>query len=417
MKYIPRIVDEELETKLKSRGAIYIDGPKWCGKTTTAEKHAKSVVYMQDEDSNNLAMAEIKPSELLKGKNPRLIDEWQMAPKLWDAIRFSVDQREGHGLYIMTGSVSVKWKEKKHSGMGRMSRIRMRTMSLWESGNSTGEVRLCNLFQPDDVSGHSDLDLDDIADLVTRGGWPGAAGFDSQTARGIVAEYCDLLLDSEIMSIDGRNRSKDKMKALLKSLSRNTSTQVSNAKLIEDIEAHEGKKNSVSVNTISDYLSVLERANVTEDLEAWSTSLRSKDIVRSSPTRHMTDPAIAAYFLNAKPANLKGDLKTFGTLFESLVIRDLRVYAQSIGGEVYHYRDSRDLEADAIVLLDDGRWGAIEVKLGPSRVDEAADHLKTLAERVDNGTEPSFLAVIIGWGYAYTRPDGVHVIPIGCLRN
>ena len=419
MEYRPRIVDKELELYLKSFGAVSIEGPKWCGKTTTALRHSASAIFMQDEDraDDYLRLAEDTPSLILRGPNPRLVDEWQVAPRLWDAVRFSVDQRGERGLYILAGSANVDKSRIKHSGMGRIAPLRMRTMSLWESGDSTGEVSLGRLFSEDGaISGESPHGLEDVARILVRGGWPGTIGDGEDVARANVRKYCELMLETEISTVDGRRRDPARMGRILRSLSRNTASQAADTKILADVDPQGG---GMDVKTLRDYIGVLERINVVEDLHAWSPRLRSKAAVRCSDTRHLTDPAIAAHFLGASAGDLVYDMNTFGLLFESLVVRDLRVYAQSLEGEVYHYRDSSGLEVDAVVHLWNGRWGAIEVKLSPSRVDEAAGNLKKLAGKVDSEAmnPPSFLAVVVGRGSAYTRPDGVHVVPIGCLRE
>lgn len=414
-QYRPRLIDDELRLNLESFGAVSLEGPKWCGKTTTALQQAKSVIFMQDEDNapNYLKLAEDTPSALLKGDRPRLIDEWQVAPRLWDAVRFSVDQQTEDGMYILTGSTTVDWGKVKHSGSGRISRLRMRTMSLWESGDSTGDVGLGSLFADGTMAnGASPHDIDDVADILTRGGWPNSIGRDSRHARTIVSGYCRSITETEIHTADDRERDPEKMTDILRSLSRNTATHSPDTKILSDINPNEPAMN---IKTLRDYIRVLERIHVVEDLPAWSPKLRSKATIMSKHTRHLADPAIAAYFLGARSEDLVYDMDTFGLLFESLVVRDLRIYTQALGGEVYHYRDSNGVEADAIVHLNDGRWGAVEVKLNPAREDEGASSLLRLRDTVDC-RPPSFLAVITGRGIAHTRADGVHVVPIGCLK-
>lgn len=415
-EYRHRLIDEELRLNLESFGAVSLEGPKWCGKTTTALQQAKSTVFMQDEDNapNYLRLAEDTPSALLKGDRPHLIDEWQVAPRLWDAVRFSVDKDDEEGMYILTSSRTMDWDKVKHSGTGRISRLRIRTMSLWESGDSTGEVRLGSLFtEGTRVGGSSPHEIYDIAEILTRGGWPKVVGRDSRHARTVVEGYCRSITESEIRTVDGRERDPDKMRDVLKSISRNTATHSPDTKILADINPNAPAMN---IKTLRDYIGVLERIHVVEDLPAWSPKLRSKATIMSRHTRHLTDPAIAAYFLGATDEDLVFDMDIFGLLFESLVIRDLRVYTQALGGDVYHFRDSNGVEADAIVHLNNGRWGAIEVKLNPAREDEGAESLIRLRDTVDC-RPPSFLAVITGRGMAHTRPDGIHVIPIGCLRE
>ena len=431
-QYRPRIMDQVLRTNLDAFGAVLIEGPKWCGKTTTAEQSAKSAIYMQDETNgpNYLKLAEDSPSVLLKGKKPRLVDEWQISPNLWDAVRFSVDKSGEPGQYILTGSVSVDRSKIKHSGAGRIVTVQMRTMSLWESGDSTGEVSLDSLFNgSESVTGRSDHDIFDIARIITRGGWPSSLGRSEKAAHTLIAGYCRAILDTEINTMDGKERDSRKMSQILRSLSRNVSMSAPDTTILKDItpdraydgisENEMGTKKAMDIKTLRSYLAVLDRIHVTEDLDAWSPRLRSKTTVRTGSTRHLSDPAIAAYFLGASSEDLVYDMETFGLLFESLVVRDLRVYAQSLEGEVFHYRDSRNREVDAIVHLWNGKWGAFEVKLNPAREDEGAESLLRFADDIDTDrmNPPTFLAVITGRGFAHTRKDGVHVIPIGCLRN
>ena len=420
MGYRERIVDNQLKEELEAFGAVVIVGPKWCGKTTTAKQLAKSIIYMQDPKKRKtyLQMAELDPSNLLIGKNPRLIDEWQTAPQLWDAVRFDVDQRGEQGLYILTGSTSIDEKKIVHSGVGRIARMRMRTMSLHESGNSTGEVSLRALFSSaGKINGQSELSIEDIAKVIVRGGWPSSAGMSYQIACKQVAGYCEMILESDINTVDGKKRDAQKMRAILRSVSRNISTSASNATILGDVSSSE--TGGMHINTLDDYLTALRKLYVIENLSAWSPKLRSKTTIRTAETRHMTDPAIAAYFLGANAKDIEFDPETFGLLFESLCIRDLRIYAQSLGGDVYHYRDKEGLEADAIIHLHNGRWCAIEMKLGADDIDVAAKNLKKLRGRVDTEkmNAPSFLAVVTGTEFAYTRDDGVHVIPIGCLKD
>ena len=420
MEYRARMVDGQLKKELSAFGAVVIVGPKWCGKTTTAKQLAKSTIYMQDPKKRRtyLQMAQLDPSNLLVGENPRLIDEWQTAPQLWDAVRFDVDMRNEQGLYILTGSTSIDEKKILHSGAGRIARMRMRTMSLFESGNSVGDVSLAALFSSaEKISGHSKLDIGDISKAIVRGGWPSSAGMDDDTTYKQVAGYCETILESDINMVDGKKRNAQKMRAMLRSLSRNISTSATNTTILQDITSNETR--DVHINTVEDYLTALRRLYVIEDLPAWSPKLRSKTVIRTSETRHLTDPAMAAYFLGASPKDLEFDPETFGLLFESLCIRDLRVYAQSLGGHVYHYRDKEGLEADAVIHLHNGKWGAVEMKLGDHDIDEAAKNLRKLSNKVDaeRMNSPSFLAVVTGTEFAYTRDDGVHVVPIGCLRD
>jgi predicted AAA+ superfamily ATPase len=361
-------------------------------------------------------LAALQPSRLLEGENPRLIDEWQDAPQLWDAVRFEVDRRSAEGLFILTGSTSVDEKKIAHSGAGRISRLKMRTMSLFESGYSSGEVSLRALFDREEISAKSKRTIPDLAEQIVRGGWPGTVNKSYTLARRQVAGYCRSILETEISTPDGVSHDPEKVEAVVKSYSRHTASPAAISTIVNDVSEY---FKPLSRNTVSDYITALEKIYVIEDLKAWSPRLRSKTAVAVSPTRHFVDPAIAAFFMNAGTDDLLNDLETYGFLFESLAVRDLRIYAESIGGKVFHYRDHSGLEADAIVHLPDGRWGAIEVKLGTAWIEEAAANLLKLKEKIDTGkmNSPSFLAVVCGDGYAYQRKDGIYVLPIDCLRN
>ena len=416
--YLPRLVDDLLIEELEAFGAVLITGPKWCGKTTTGLNQANSTIFLQnpDEREQNLKLADVKPSLLLEGDNPRLIDEWQDAPQLWDAVRFSVDQRGETGLYILTGSTTVDESLIAHSGTGRISRLKMRTMSLFESGDSNGDVSISELLIGEDIASKSHHSIEDIAELIVGGGWPASVNKSIDVKQRQVAGYCNSIINTEISTADGIERDSDKIYQVLRSYSRHISTQVTIKTITSDVTEN---FDSINRKTVGEYLEALRKIFVVEDLKAWSPKLRSKTVISQSPTRHFVDPAIAAYFLDANPKDLLNDLETMGLLFESLVIRDLRIYAESIGGRVYHYRDHSGQEADAILHFKGGNWAAIEVKLGNKAIDEGAESLKRLANKIDQESmnKPSFLAVITGTGYAYRREDGVYVIPIGCLRN
>lgn len=416
-KYIPRFIDGSLVKELEAFGAVLITGPKWCGKTTSGLRLAKSALFLQDPDIRvqNLQMASLNPSLLLEGEKPRLLDEWQDAPQLWDAVRHSVDRLGDTGLYILTGSTTVDKNKIAHSGTGRISRLQMRTLSLYESGSSSGEVSLENLFKKEEISSRSNHNLKDIAELIVRGGWPSSVGRSLDIAMRQVAGYCDSIVTTEVSTSDGVERDEDKLRSFLRSYSRHISTRAELTTIVKDLTGH-GKQ--LDRKTASEYIGALSNIYVIEELKAWNPSLRSKTAIATSPTRHFTDPAIAAYFLDASRKDLLADLKTYGLLFESLVIRDLRVYAQNLAGQVYHYRDHNGLEADAVVHLRNGSYGLIEVKLGGDTIDKAAQNLMKLRDKIDTSKMPeaSFLAVITATGYAYTRPDGVHVVPIGCLK-
>lgn len=413
--YLPRVADMRLDDALRSSGAVHIKGPKWCGKTETGIHHTRSQVYLQDPDKSLalLAMADSKPSELLIGDKPRLVDEWQMAPQLWDAVRFAVDREKVRGGYVLTGSSTPKIRP-AHTGVGRIAPLEMSTMSLLETGESTGAVSLLSLFEGTlDIAQVAGLDVDDYAHIICRGGWPEAVVSESRGDAGRMArDYVLELLDSNINEMDGIRRNRTWMRQIMRSYARNVSGQASLSTIAADMQGE-----PPSAPTLSEYVDALSRAFVLNDLSAWNPRLRSKTAVRTSPTRHFSDPSIAAAVLAATPRGLLDDFETFGLLFESLCIHDLRVYASALGGSLYHYRDKTGLEADAVVVLDDGRWALVEVKMGQSRIDEGASHLLKLAERIDQTREgrPSFLMVLTSTACAYRRKDGVVVVPLACL--
>ena len=416
-KYLPRIIDATIGQYLEIFGAVLITGPKWCGKTTTARQHAKSNLFMQDmaDQEADISLADLKPSLLLEGDNPRLIDEWQMLPKIWDAVRHSVDMRGETGLYILTGSTSVDEKTIKHSGAGRIARLIMHTLSLYESNDSSGAVSLELLFnEKPNVSAVCSLDVEDYARFIVRGGWPGTIDKSDSSARLQIAEYCETIVRSDIKTVDGVKRDAQKVRALLRSYARHVGTSATLKTLQADVAVSD---ESLHINTIPQYLDALGRLYVISDVPAWNPRLRSKSTVRTSSVRHFIDPALAATFLHANARDILFDIKTFGFLFESLSIRDLRVYAQRLGGEILHYLDSSGLEADAVIHLRDGRWAAVEVKLGAKQVDQAAENLLRLKSSVntDKMNEPEFLMIITGSKYAYKREDGVYVVPLGLL--
>lgn len=417
-KYYMRIMDKVLQKELEAFGAVLINGPKWSGKTTTAKRYSKSVLNMQNpaQKKNYLETAKINPLILLQGDNPRLIDEWQIAPELWDAIRYDVDEKQRKGLYILTGSSKVDEDKISHSGVGRISRILMRTMSLYESLDSNGEISLGDLFDGKEIEmSKSNITIEDIARLIVRGGWPNTIDEDIEVSMRQIAGYIKGIVEIEVKTLDGVERDSSKAYALLQSLARHTSTPATDTKVLKDIEMN---NQSIHRNTLTDYVKAFRELYIIEDLKAWSPKLRSKTTIRTSNIRHFIDPAFAASLLNASPEDLLRDIRTFGLLFESMVIRDLRVYTDYLGGHVSHYRDSTGLEADAIVHLRDGRWAAIEVKLGSHDIDQAAKNLLTLRDRIDleRSKGPSFLMVITGSEFAYKRPDGVYVVPLGCLK-
>ena len=422
-KYRKRIADDILARKLEGKGAVLIEGPKWCGKTTTAEQIAASILYMDEPEKKeqNIVMSELNPKRLLKGAAPRLIDEWQIAPKLWDAIRFEVDHRGELGQFVLTGSaVPVDTKEITHSGTGRFTWLTMRPMSLYESGDSTGEVSLKDLFDgAREIDGASELDIDRLAFLVCRGGWPQAVDMRDEIALDQAMDYYDAVVRSDINRADGVQKNTEKVRRLMRSYARNQGSQVANTVLAQDVSAND--ESSMSDETVASYINALRKIFVVEDMPAWNPNLRSKTAIRSSDTRYYIDPSIAAAALGIGPKDLMNDLKTFGFLFETLCIRDLRVFADALNGEVYHYRDKDGQECDAVIHLKNGKYGLIEIKLGGDKlIEEGAASLKNMEAKIDTDkmNVPSFLMVLIGIGdYAYRRQDGVYVVPIGSLKN
>lgn len=421
--YKKRIADEILQRKLEGKGAIVIEGPKWCGKTTTAEQLAASVLYMDDPEKKeqNITMSEVNPKRLLKGPTPRLIDEWQLAPKLWDAIRFEVDHRNELGQFILTGSsVPVDTKEITHSGTGRFTWLTMRPMSLYESGDSTGEVSLKELFDGvTDIDGNPNLSIDRLAFLICRGGWPQAIDMRDEIALDQALDYYDAVVHSDINRADNVQKNPEKVKRLMRSYARNQGSQIANTVLAQDVASND--ETPISEETVASYINALRKIFVVEDMPAWNPNLRSKTAIRSSDTRYYIDPSIAVAALGIGPNDLLNDLKTFGFLFETLCIRDLRVFADVLNGSVYHYRDKDGQECDAVIHLRNGKYGLIEIKLGGDKfIEEGAKSLKTMEAKIDTDKmkAPSFLMVLTGIGdYAYRRNDGVYVVPIGCLKN
>jgi predicted AAA+ superfamily ATPase len=418
-KYLPRIADNVLNDALEASGAVLIEGPKWCGKTRTAEERAVSTLYLQDPDNaaSYLKAADTKPSLLLKGDTPRLIDEWQTAPVLWDDVRFAVDQRGECGQFILTGSAVPRDDVVQHTGTGRISRMTMRPMSLFESLESNGEISLKAMFdRVVDGECKTDLSIERLAFALTRGGWPASIGRKESVALRRIYDYVEAVINADVSRVDGVEKSPARVRALMRSLARNISTTANLTTIRNDIS---GGEEALSEKTIAAYINSLRRIFVVEDLPAWNPALRSKTAMRASSKRHFVDPSIAAAVLRVTPDSLLGDFNTFGLMFESLCVRDLRIYSQAIDGEVFHYRDKSGLEADAIVYLKDGRWGAIEVKMGAKEIETAAEHLKNLRDKINMSKmkEPSFLMVLTCTKLGYRRDDGVHIIPIGCLRD
>ena len=422
-QYKSRIVDSLLQRKLKGKGAVLIEGAKWCGKTSTAEQAAGSVLYLADPKKveQNILMASESPDILLNGPTPRLLDEWQLAPRLWDAVRFEVDHRGGMGQFILTGSaVPAKRDEIHHTGTGRFAWLLMRPMSLWESGDSNGTISLQTLFsQPDKIAAVNPLDIKQLAWVTCRGGWPLATTIDKEVALDQAFDYYDAVVNSDIQRADGVSRNPERVKRLMRSYARNMASQASLATLCADMKAND--KENLDENTVFSYLNALRSIFVVEDMPAWNPNLRSKTSIRTTETRYFVDPSIATASLGIGPDDLLNDLNTFGLFFETLCVRDLRVFAQALDGEVFHYRDSSGLECDSVVHLRNGSYGLVEIKLGGDKlIEEGAATLKSLAKKIDTTRmkEPSFLMVLTGTtSYAYRREDGIYVVPIGCLKD
>ena len=422
--YKKRILDSVLERRFKTAGAILLEGIKWCGKTTTCEQLAKSIIYMDEPEKrdHNLLMARIRPSEVLDGKSPRLIDEWQITPILWDAIRYKVDHSDKRGLFLLTGSaVPANEDEMKHSGTGRFAWVKMHTMSLYESGESSGEVSLGALFDGMDCTGaHPAVSqLPEIAKAICRGGWPVACELAGEESLDPAFDYLDAVVKRDISKVDGVSRNEDRARRLMRSYARLQGTQATAAVINADLASNE--TSSFDNDTVSSYLNALKRIFAVEDMPAWCPNLRSKTPVRTSDTRYFADPSIATAALRIGPKGLMEDLKTFGYLFETMAVRDLRVYADAHLGDVRHYHDASGLECDAAVSLRDGRYGLVEIKLGGAPlIEHGAETLKKLASRLDTTkmAKPSFLMVLTAVGdCAYTRPDdGIIVCPIGALK-
>ena len=422
-KYRKRIADAILARKLEGKGAVLIEGPKWCGKTTTAERIAASVLYMDDPEKKeqNISMSELNPKRLLKGEPPRLIDEWQLAPRLWDAIRFEVDHRSELGQFLLTGSaVPADTREITHSGTGRFTWLTMRPLSLYESGDSTGDVSLKELFNGNDrIDGETNITIERLAFLACRGGWPQAVDMREEIALDQAMDYFDAVVRSDINRADNVQKNPEKVRRLMRSYARNQGSQVPNTVLAQDVSANDDE--SISDDTVASYLNDLRRIFVVQDMPAWNPNLRSKTAIRSSDTRYYVDPSIATAALGIGPNDLINDLQTFGVIFETLCIRDLRVFTDALNGQVYHYRDKDGQECDAVVHLRNGQYGLIEIKLGGDKlIEEGANSLKSMESKIDTDKmkAPSFLMVLTGLGdYPYRRKDGVYVVPIGCLKN
>lgn len=422
-EYKKRIADKLLKYRLEEVGAVLIEGPKWCGKTTTAEQQAKSVLYMADPDNQKsyIEMADLRIKMLLKGDNPRLIDEWQIIPQIWDAIRFDVDHRGEEGLYVLTGSAMPASTENiHHTGTGRFAWITMRTMTLWESGESTGEVSLAELFRGNpDIAGFNKLKIEDIAYVVCRGGWPSSVSKNRRAALRQAYDYYDAVVKTDISRVDEVSRNSERTKLLLRSYARSQGGQVSIGAIRQDMMANDDE--TLADKTVQSYIGALKKIFVIEDMPAWNPNLRSKTAIRSADTRYFVDPSIAVAALGLGPEDLVNDLETFGLLFETLCVRDLRVYADALDGMVYHYRDKNGLECDAVIHLRNGAYGLVEIKLGgAAAIEKGASTLMELASKIDTTKMkvPAFLMVLTAVGdYAYQRKDGIFVVPVGCLKD
>lgn len=423
-EYRPRIADQLLADSLEALGAVLVQGTKWCGKTTTSVHHANSVLYMDDptQKAQNLALAQTNIKQLLAGATPRVIDEWELAPELWDAARFEVDHRDEHvGQFIFTGSAVPKEKDKEkmfHSGAGRFDWITMRPMSLWESGDSTGNVSITNLFDGAMPEGTSSIDLDRLAFLTCRGGWPGALTLSENAALHVSRAYLKAVVNSDINRVDDVKRDPDLMLRIIRSLARNQGEQIPYTTIRADVINNE--KVQLSDDTVESYVKVLKKIFLEEDMRAWNPNLRSKTAIRTTDTRYFVDSSIATAALGLGPKDLINDLIDFGFYFETLAVRDLRVYADALDGEVFHYRDKNGLECDAVLHRRNGSYGLIEIKIGGAdNIEKGAKTLKDLASKIDTTKmkAPAFMMVVTGIGqYAYRRPDGVCVVPIGCLK-
>lgn len=420
-RYFPRIIDKLLKDRLEAKGAVLIEGPKWCGKTTTAKEFAQSMLLM---DQPNMTLqyqqiAELAPGQLLEGETPRLIDEWQIAPNLWNAVRYEVDQRDAFGQFILTGSaVPTTFDKAMHTGTGRISRLYMRPMSLYESEESSGQVSLESLFNKENISASSDSGLEDIAFVICRGGWPKAIGLKEKAALFQARDYFDSIISNDISRIDSVKRDKEKAKRLLRSYSRHIATQASLETIRQDMLAnHSDTFDSV---TMYSYLDALKKIFVIENAPAWNPNLRSKSAIRTTDTKYFVDPSIAAAALGIGPEDLQKDLNTMGFLFENLCVRDLRIYADYLDGTLYHFREKNGLECDAVLHRRDGSYGLIEIKLGGDRlINAGAENLKRIASLIDTDRmmKPSFMLVLCGVApYAYKREDNVYVVPITNLK-
>lgn len=421
-KYLPRLIDQQVETYLQTFGAVCIEGPKWCGKTWTSAHHSKSAIYIGDPAGNfqNRQLAELSPELVLEGDTPRLIDEWQEVPPLWDAVRYKVDQTSVRGQFILTGSATPNHKGILHSGAGRIGHLRMRPMTLYENGVSSGQVSLETLCQgklSPVMTG--EVSLETLVDAIVRGGWPGSLGLSLAQAALLPLEYLHAIINDDVYRIDGIKRDTAKMRLLLRSLARNESTTATNRTLVRDIKAVDDA--DIDANTVASYLDIFRRLFLIDDQPPFAANIRSSVRLKQAEKRHLCDPSLACALLGATPASLIGDLETLGFLFEALCERDLRIYAESFGGQMYHYQDYKGQEVDAVIERPDGQWCAIEIKLGAGQIDAAAANLLKLRAQIADepqGKPPVVCAVVCGMANAaYKRPDGVFVVPLTALKN
>lgn len=420
--YMPRIIDGKINEYLNVFGAVCIEGPKWCGKTWTSSYHCNSEILIGDPAGNfqNRQLASLSPSLVLEGETPRLIDEWQEVPPIWDAVRYQVDQTAQKGQFILTGSATPNHKGILHSGAGRIAKLRMRPMSLYESGDSSGKVsleKLCHGEFTPFLTG--EVDLKKLIEYIIRGGWPGSVHLSVEQAALLPNEYLRAVVDDDIYRIDGIKRNTAKMRLLLRSLARNESTTATNKTLKNDIKEIDDE--DIDVETVKEYLDIFERLFLTDNQPPFSTAVRSSVRVKQAAKRHFSDPSLACSLLKVTPASLIGDLETLGFLFEALCERDLKIYAESFGGALYHYQDYQGREIDAVIELPDGQWCAIEIKLGANQIDAAAQNLLSIKENFEKdpkGKPPTILCVLCGMANAaYQRPDGVYVVPVTALKN
>lgn len=416
-RYIPRVIDSCVDEYLESSGALVIEGPKWCGKTRTAEEHANSKLYLMNSNQINALKLAIESGSraFLEGDVPRLIDEWQDVPEIWDAVRFEIDHRRKRGQFILTGSSVPPIELVRHSGAGRIARINMRTMSLYESGESNGSVSLADIFNSEGVDGYSELTVDDLAFALVRGGWPESIN-DKRNVLRVVSNYLKAIAESDLSRVDGVRRNPATARRIIESISRNVSTPANVQIIKRDIS---GENKSIDDDTIRSYLNAMERIFLLENINAWNPHIRSKTRLITTPKWHFTDPSIAAASLRISNGALVKDYNAFGLLFESLCLRDLRVYVQPLDGEVFFFRNKNGFEVDFIIELPDGRWGAVEVKLGSGEIENAAKNLIKLKDMIDDERmrPPEFLMILTATQYGYQRADGVYVVPIGCLKN